>query len=55
VGRGAGAVDLAGGYLVVNHDTSTGTVFVCAIMLTAPPGQSLNQLANSHVHGQLGS
>ena len=41
---------LAGGYLVVNHDTSIGTVFVFATVLTARLGQSLNQLANTHVN-----
>jgi ATP-binding cassette subfamily B protein len=41
---------LAGGYPVVNHDTSIGTVFVFATVLTARLGQSLNQLANTHVN-----
>jgi ATP-binding cassette, subfamily B, bacterial len=41
---------LAGGFLVVNHDTSIGTVFVFATVLTARLGQSLNQLANTHVN-----
>jgi ATP-binding cassette subfamily B protein len=41
---------LAGGYLVVNHDTSIGTVFVFATVLTARLAQSLNQLANTHVN-----
>lgn len=41
---------LAGGYLVVHHDTSIGTVFVFATVLTARLGQSLNQLANTHVN-----
>jgi ATP-binding cassette subfamily B protein len=41
---------LAGGYLVVRHDTSIGTVFVFATVLTARLGQSLNQLANTHVN-----
>jgi ATP-binding cassette, subfamily B, bacterial len=41
---------LAGGYLVVNHDTSIGTVFVFATVLTMRLGQSLNQLANTHVN-----
>src|SRR5579859_6011091 len=41
---------LAGGYLVIHHDTSIGTVFVFATVLTARLGQSLNQLANTHVN-----
>ena len=41
---------LAGGYLVVHHDTSIGTVFVFATVLTSRLGQSLNQLANAHVN-----
>ena len=41
---------LAGGYLVVHHDTSVGTVFVFATVLTSRLGQSLNQLANTHVN-----
>lgn len=41
---------LAGGYLVVHHDTSIGTVFVFATVLTMRLGQSLNELANTHVN-----
>jgi ATP-binding cassette subfamily B protein len=41
---------LAGGYLVVHHDVSVGTVFVFATVLTMRLGQSLNQLANTHVN-----
>jgi ATP-binding cassette, subfamily B, bacterial len=41
---------LAGGYLVVHHDVSVGTVFVFATVLTMRLGQSLNQLANAHVN-----
>jgi ATP-binding cassette subfamily B protein len=41
---------LAGGYLVVHHDTSIGTVFVFATVLTSRLAQSLNQLANTHVN-----
>ena len=41
---------LAGGFLVVRHDTSIGTVFVFATVLTMRLGQSLNQLANTHVN-----
>jgi ATP-binding cassette subfamily B protein len=41
---------LAGAALVVGHDTSIGTVFVFATVLTARLGQSLNQLANTHVN-----
>jgi ATP-binding cassette subfamily B protein len=41
---------LAGGFLVVHHDTSIGTVFVFATVLTTRLGQSLNQLANTHVN-----
>jgi ABC-type multidrug transport system fused ATPase/permease subunit len=41
---------LAGGYFVVNHHTSTGTVFVFATVLTARLGQSLSQLADNHVN-----
>jgi ATP-binding cassette, subfamily B, bacterial len=41
---------LAGGWLVVNHDTTVGTVFVFATVLTSRLGQSLNQLANAHVN-----
>jgi ATP-binding cassette subfamily B protein len=41
---------LAGGYLVVHHETSIGTVFVFATVLTSRLGQSLNQLANTHIN-----
>jgi ATP-binding cassette subfamily B protein len=41
---------LAGGFLVVHHDTSIGTVFVFATVLTIRLAQSLNQLANTHVN-----
>jgi ATP-binding cassette, subfamily B, bacterial len=41
---------LAGGYLVIHHDTKVGTVFVFATVLMARLGQSLNQLANTHVN-----
>ena len=41
---------LAGGYLVVHHDVSVGTVFVFATVLTMRLGQALNQLANTHVN-----
>jgi ATP-binding cassette subfamily B protein len=41
---------LAGGYLVVHHDTSVGVVFVFATVLTTRLGQALNQLANTHVN-----
>jgi ATP-binding cassette subfamily B protein len=41
---------LAGGYLIVHHDTSIGTVFVFATVLTIRLAQSLNQLANTHVN-----
>jgi ATP-binding cassette subfamily B protein len=41
---------LAGGWLVVHHDTQVGTVFVFATVLMTRLGQSLNQLANTHVN-----